>query len=60
MKFKLDLENENIVDMTINENDSNQLNLYILTDKGVYKIKLFEFIQEIKNNESKSAQQSNQ
>ncbi len=57
MKFKLDLESESIIDMSINENDSNQVNLYILTDKGVYKIKLFEFIQEIKNNESKTTQQ---
>jgi hypothetical protein len=52
MQFKFALDTETIVDMAINENDGNQSNLYILTNTGLYKIKLFEFIQEVINNET--------
>ncbi len=51
MKFKFDLQDENVIDIAISEVDGNKLRLYMMTDIGIYKIKLYDFITNIKDSE---------
>jgi hypothetical protein len=49
MKFKFDLKDEYLLDMAISDTDGNKLRLYMLSDIGIYKIALYDFIEKIKD-----------
>jgi hypothetical protein len=51
MKFKFDLKNEYLLDMAISDTDGNQLRLYMLSDVGIYKIALYDFIEKVQDSE---------
>lgn len=53
MKFMFDIPAP-IVDMAITSSSGNRTVLYILTSEGLYQIKVFEFVEEIKADEAEA------
>ncbi|NOZ44289.1 MAG: hypothetical protein GXP45_04065 [bacterium] len=49
-RFTFDLKDNKIEDVTIPEETGNRPELYILSDKGVNKVSLYDFIDSIKQN----------
>jgi hypothetical protein len=51
-RFTFDLEAIEIIDAAIPESAANRPELYLLATDGVYRIKLYEFISSLQNNDS--------
>lgn len=51
-RFTFDLSNTQIIDVAIPESAANRPELYLLATDGVYRIKLYEFISSLQNNNS--------
>lgn len=51
-KFDLSAKNNRIVDVTVPENTGDRPELYLLSNEGVNKINLYDFIDSLKNNKN--------
>ncbi|HOG15388.1 MAG TPA: hypothetical protein PK674_02265 [Candidatus Absconditabacterales bacterium] len=53
--FKFDLSNEKVLDISISENSGNKPEMYILTNEGVNKVNLYEYIDSLVNDDTLKA-----